>query len=91
MKQDKNLIDTMKILQNVCYANFVGGLISESTGNISLAKKCLNYIMKNNKSRWDFRDDIKVNYEAWLSVAGRFLNGICSIMTIMHKITPSKT
>ena len=64
LKQDKDLIGTLKILQNESYTNKDGGLTFETMRNILLVNKCVNYVMKDKKSRLDLRDNIRVNYEA---------------------------
>ena len=91
VKQDKDFISIMKILQNVCYANKDGGVTLRPIMNILLAKKYVNYIMENNKSWSDFRDDVKMNYETWVWIAGQFPYAMCSLMTVLYTIDASKT
>ena len=62
LKMTQDLIGTMRILNDICYTNKDGGLIFQSYLNLKLGNKHLNYIMKNNKSGSDFKEEMKVNF-----------------------------
>ena len=81
----QDLILPMMILCDVCYANKDGGLLFKPYMNLILAKKHLNYIMKNNKSGFDFKKYMKVNFESCLLVAEQFPYGACSIMILLYE------
>ena len=81
IKEDNNLIKTMKCLQNICYANKDGGLTFKPYSNLELKMKHLCFRMKEHQSGSDFKELVKVNYQASLSVSGLFPFGTDSIKT----------
>ena len=54
----------MKTFQDIFHANKDSKLMLKPMKNLIQSKKCLNYILKKNKLGLDFKDNIKVYYEA---------------------------
>ena len=85
IKDNNNLIKTMKCLRNICYANKYGGMTFVPYSNLELKMKHLCFRMKHNQSGSDFKELVKVNYQSSLSVAGFFPFGTASIKTILKE------
>ena len=85
VKNDQDIIGTIKCLCNICYANKDGGMTFKPYSNMKLKKKNVSLIMKVNRTGCDYKEDIKVNYESSLSVACRFLHGTCSLMKLLEE------
>ena len=79
VKEDHDLIGTIKILQSICYANKDGGTTFNPFKNIKLRAKHLTYRMNKNKSACTYKEEIKTNFESSLSVVGCFPFGMCSL------------
>ena len=87
IKKKNDLIKTMKCLQNICYANKDGGLTFKPYANLELKTKHLNFGMKQHQSGSDFKELVKVNYQARLSVGGLFPFDTAAIKTTLKRTT----
>ena len=69
----------------MCYANKDDRLTFQPYMNLKLGKKDVNYVMKNNKSEFDFKEEVKVNFESCLLVMWHFPYGVYSLLTLLYE------
>ena len=79
VKKNRDLISTLEILQSICYANKDGGSTFKPYKNIKIRKRHLSHTMNKNKSACAYKEDIKINFESSLSIAGHFLFNTCNL------------
>ena len=84
IKKNRDLIESLKLLQSICFANKDGGNTFRPYKNIKIRERHLSHKM-NDRTACTYKEDVKTNFESSLAIAGHFPFGTCSLELILGK------
>ena len=86
--QAGNLIKFIKRLRTVCFGGDDGGLSYGPSKQVVEVKLTNNYTNNEPYDSHDFKEQIKIKYEATKLIAGKFPNGTAALIEVLSKAQP---